>query len=300
MKRLIILLLITCILFSCEKDITLDLHRAEDALCVNSILEAGSKSITVYVSRVQSVNNPENIKFIDHADIEIQKDDVLLTGVTYEGNGKYILNHSPEEGSEYKLKVHADGYKTVSAKTRVPLKSMAEVSFERDTIYDPSWAKGYYLQVRLLVHLNDQPSKDFYWFIKGTMHNVGEVPYGSFGISYHTDILLFDDFNRYYNQTNNFPFTNYEYIGALRLDDENFQNKKLSFSLSTGKQPTLFIINADQHFDRYYKSSIKQFLLYEYDQLPVFEPVKIYTNVENGYGIFGSVSILKFYFNENL
>jgi hypothetical protein len=145
--------------------------------------------------------------------------------------------------------------------------------------------------------LKDTPSKDYYWFKLGKIYFFNGKDYGEYYISYKTDNLLFDEFNRYYDQDYEPPFTNYEYIGALRLDETIFSNKKIQFSLGCLPPVTLFIINGDIHFDKYYKSSIKQFLTYEYDNLPVFEPVQLYSNIINGFGIFGSIAISKFYIN---
>lgn len=286
--------------FSCEKEITLELNNPEESLCLNCVMEAGNDSVLFHVTKTQFIEDTEEIEPIKNADIELRKDGQLLTGIVYKGKGKYLLEHTPVEGSEYEIKVNVDGYKPLFAKSKVPLKPIADVSFKRDTIYDDSWAKGYYTKARLFIQLQDLPAKDYYWFMRAFMRSRGGKQYGSYGIAYQTDRLFFDEFNRYYDQGYNYPFTNYDYIGALRLDDENILNGEIHFSMNTGNQPTLFVINADENFDRYYKSSIKQFLIYEYDQLPVFEPVQIYSNVENGFGIFGSIAVTRFYFNEEL
>ena len=219
--------IILTLFFSCEKEITLELNHSDESLCLNCVMEAGNDSVIFYVTKTQFIEDTEEIETIKNADIELTKDGQLLTGIVYKGNGRYLLKHSPEEGSEYEIKVKLDGYKPLFAKTKVPLKPVADVSFKRDTIYDDSWAKGYYTKARLFVQLQDLPAKDYYWFIRAFIRSIGEKQYGSYGIAYQTDRLLFDEFNRYYNQNYSFPFTNYDYIGALRLDDENILNEDL-------------------------------------------------------------------------
>lgn len=292
--------LIVLTLISCEKEIILDLKEPGDLLCLNCILEAENDSIVFFLTKVKSVNESDNFDTVEYAKIELYENARLLNGIESIGKGKYILHHKPKEGNTYQIKVRVEGYKTLSAETIIPQKPIAKMEFKRDTIYDDSWVKGYSTEARLFTQLTDPPTKDYYWFIRAFMRNIGGVPYGSYALAYQTDNLLFDAFNRYYYQDYNYPFTNYDYIGALRLDDSVIENGEISFSMSTWKQPTVFIINADENFDKYYKSSIKQFLTYEYDQLPIFEPVQIYSNIKNGFGIFGSIAVTKFHFDEEL
>ncbi len=294
-----ILVGISIILFiSCEKDITLNLKEPGNMLCLNCILEAGNDSVVIYVTKVQSIENADDLVPVNNAEIILQKDGEILPGIMNKGNGKYILYQTPEEGKKYQIQVNVDRYKPLSAETIVPLKPMVEVDFVRDTIYDETLWKGYRTYISLFVKLTDLPTKDNYWFMRAYMRSIGGKAYGSYAIAYQTDNLLFDAFNRYYNQDYSYRFTNYDYIAALRLDDSSMKNGNISFSMSAGNQPTVFVINADENFDKYYKSSIKQFLTYEYDQLPIFEPVQIYSNVENGFGIFGSIAVTRFYFDE--
>ncbi|MDF1550589.1 MAG: DUF4249 domain-containing protein [Bacteroidales bacterium] len=294
----LITIIVVIVFISCEKDITLDLKEPEDMLCLDCILEAGNDSIVIYVTKVQSVENADDLEPVDNAEIVLQEEGEILPGIVNIGNGSYLLAHTPEEGKTYEIQVKVDGYKSLSAETKVPLRPVAEARYLTDTIPDEKWEKGYYTVPKIFIELVDRPMKDYYWFLRAYMRNIGGVLYGSYAVAYQTDNLLFDAFNRYYYQDYNYPFTNYDYIGALRLDDEVIKNDKISFSISTWIQPTVFVINADENFDKYYKSSIKQFLTYEYDQLPVFEPVQIYSNIENGFGVFGSIAITQFYFDE--
>jgi hypothetical protein len=289
-------LLVLFIFFSCEKEISFDLDTPEDILCLNCILEAGNDSVAIYVTKIQSVENDTAFTPVANARIVLTKGGQLLQGIVYRGKGRYLLKHKPEVGKKYEIRVEVDGYKTLNAETRVPVSPDAQAKYLPDTIYDDYWATGYYTVPKIVVDLKDTPEKDYYWFKMGVIiYPEGNV-WGSYTSIFKTDNLLFDEFNRYYDQDYQPPFTNYEYIGSLRMDDEIMLNNELQFSLSGIPPLTLFIINGDIHFDKYYKSSIKQFLTYEYDNLPVFEPVQVYSNITNGFGIFSSIAISKFTF----
>ncbi|KAF0238147.1 MAG: hypothetical protein FD181_1355 [Prolixibacteraceae bacterium] len=286
------------IFYSCEKEINFDLNTPDDMLCLNCIMEAGNDSVAIYVTKIQAVENDTDFTPVANARIELTKEGQLLQGIIYRGNGRYLLKHKPEVGKKYEIRVEIVGYKTLTAETTIPGIPDAHAKFKQDTIYDETWVNGYYTVKKIVVDLKDTPTKDYYWFKLAIIFNFKGKPWGEYYITYKTDNLLFDEFNRYYDQDYEPPFTNYEYIGALRLDEEFFLNNELQFSLSGYEKQTLFVINGDVHFDKYYKSSIKQFLTYDYDNLPIFEPVQLYSNITNGFGIFSSIAIADFYIDD--
>lgn len=290
--------LVLFIFFSCEKEITFDLDIPEDKLCLNCILEAGNDSVAIYVTKIQAVENDTAFTPVANAHVELSKEGQLLQGIIYRGNGRYLLKHKPEVGKKYEIRVDIDGYITLTAITIVPVFPDAVAKFKQDTIYDEYWVNGYRTIKKIVVDLKDTPTKDYYWFKLGNIINFKGKPYGNYYYAYKSDKMYFDEFNRYYLQDVSYPFASYEYIGAMRLDEEIFLNSEVQFSLSSNFPKTLFIINGDVHFDKYYKSSIKQFLTYEYDNLPIFEPVQLYSNITNGYGIFSSIAISEFYIDD--
>ena len=297
-RILFLLIAVPVIFFSCEKDISFDLDIPESALCFNCIMEAGNRdSIAMYISKVQAVDETSELVPILNANIKLWKDGVAQDGITNYGKGVYILKQTPQEGSTYQVEVSVDGYEKLTAQTTVPFCPEAQAWWRKDTIRNVElYGSGYKIFDRLEVKLGDRPGKDFYWVIKVGVYDMYGANYGAFDTQYLTDNLLFDSFNRYARQEYVHPFTNFEYMGALRLDDDNINGD--TFNFFTDAYSGLYIINADEHFDKHYKSSIKQFLVYEYDQGPVFEPVQIYSNIENGYGIFGSVAVTGFTFDE--
>ena len=297
LKNSFILIALCLTFFSCEKEINFDLGTPEDMLCLNCILEAGNDSVAIYVTKVQSTQNDSAFTPVNDARIELSKEGQLLNGIVYRGNGRYLLKHKPEQGKKYEISVEVDGYKTLTAETTIPVFPDANAKYEPDTIYDDYWVNGYRTVPKIVVSLKDSPTKDYYWFKLATIINFGGGPWGEYFIAYKTDKMYFDEFNRYYVQDVRLPFINYEYIGALRLDDEVFLNNEIQFSLDGGLKQSLFVINGDIQFDKYYKTSIKQFLTYEYDNLPIFEPVQMYSNINNGFGIFSSIAMSKFTFN---
>jgi len=122
----------------------------------------------------------------------------------------------------------------------------------------------------------------------------------------NTESNIPDKFNADYDNLDG----NYSYSRYLRFDDLNFENEETEISyyfhyqfvgaysdLNRLKPPqSLFVelINGSNSFDRYFKSSIL-----EQDNYlnPFAEPVYIYSNINNGVGIFAGynsrISVIK-------
>jgi len=295
-KIIVLFLVISLVIFSCEKDITLELNKEHSRFCLNCILEAGTDSVVIFVTKTTAIEDSNTFEPITNAQIELRKESELLTGMVNKGNGKYVFRHKPESGKKYEILAVVGENNFMTAETTVPFPPDCNARFIQDTILDSHWYKGYRTINRFAVEINDLQTKDYYWLQTGTIKNYGI----DFTNSYYTDKIYFDEFNRYFYQDSNYPFTSYEYIGALRLDDSLFPESKIQFSISGRPPKTIFIYNADIHFDKYYKSSIKQFLTYEYEGLPIFEPIQIYSNIKNGLGIFGSIAVTKIYIDANI
>ncbi len=293
-KHIYLILILVLIFSGCEKEISLEFDTPDDILCLNCILEAGNDTVAIYVTKVQSVQNDTAFTPVENARIELTKDGQILQGIIYRGNGRYLLKHKPEVGKKYEIRVEVEGYEALTAETTIPVFPDAHAKFKQDTIYDDYWVNGYRTVNKIVIDLKDTPTHDYYWFRLARIINFRGSPWGEYYISYKTDKMYFDEFNRYYVQDISYPFTSYEYKGALRLDEQVFLNSEIQFSLAAKLPITLFVINGDVYFDKHYKSSIKQFLTYDYDDLPIFEPVQIYSNINNGFGIFSSIAISKF------
>jgi hypothetical protein len=77
------------------------------------------------------------------------------------------------------------------------------------------------------------------------------------------------------------------------MTDEGFDGKVLTFTIQdiiAGGNRNQYFLNADEHYDKYIKTTLIK-RMSENDDLPFYEPVQIYSNIENGYGIFGSCAI---------
>ncbi len=125
------------------------------------------------------------------------------------------------------------------------------------------------------------------------------------GYEYGSFSSVPDRFNAYVDNTSG-GVTKYE--GYIRVEDNGLNGELISFAISGGQYDYLRryqgideqlsvkanIINASQAYDRYLKSSITYFLnenLYDDEDIglkPFVESSEVYSNVENGTGIFAA------------
>lgn len=287
-------------IISCEKDVNIIFNNHEPIICLNSIIEADCDSIVIYLTYSKPIfdNDSQKFEVISNAEVKLWENEKLIAVIPHSNNGKYILRYRPVQGNRYKVTARDANDNEVKAETMVPYFPSANIEFEHFKVMDSNSEKGFsMIPVSNVTVYNKHNAK--LWFFTAMIHYKGNQPIGSFFSSYKTNYLGFDNFNRFYLQDFNPPFTNYEYIGGLRLNLEKTENEEIiTFKVHSGYKYSVFLVNTDAHFDNYYKTSIRHFLVHEYNQLPVIESVSVYSNIENGIGIFGSIAFLKKTFDE--
>lgn len=284
-------------LFSCERDAELDLRPHHAKLCLNCILETGSSTITAYLTKSTSANFDSAFYPVKNATITLLEESVPIGTFSHVKNDIYRLNYIPKAGKRYKIKAEVYGEVAAEAETEAVNLPNAKIEYMDLKIVDPKWEKGYYTRSVFEVSLTELQESNNYWLLMGNYSTSNNSKYLSLYASYMTDQLFFDEFNSYQLYEYSYPFANKEYLGGLRLNTNGLTKNTVTFLMNGLPNTTVFIFNCDKNFDKYYKSSIKNYLTEKYDQFPILEPVKIFSNIQNGYGIFGSIALVEKKFN---
>ena len=263
---------------SCEKEVTFDFDKPAK-LCLNCILNPDS-TITARLTLSGNIENNSTFQPVDDATIVLYENGIELNTLTSAGDGYYYLNFYPKTQSKYKIAVLHPDYKNVTASTEVPQKP--DVMFTPDTLELIEHPELYWLKINVVIH--DLPGKNSYWlYEKRTVHGVT----GTGGGFQNIKAPFIDDFNRLTDPESKFGFV-YNYY--VRISDIGYDGEKMTVILEAATNGSINIVSSDEHYDKYIKSSVEVRLNSEYD-LPFKEPVQIYSNIENGYGIFGSCAI---------
>ncbi len=280
----ILFLLVIC---SCVKQVDLDFEDYQSHPVVNALLVPDSV-MAVHLSLSSRADKPEVFPELTRAKVEIS-DGTSSIELANQGNGEYRGTQLPLPGKEYKLKVLLENGELLKSKTKIP--TSPDIKIYPDL--ENNLAK--------VTIIDNSLEKNFYWI--GLKVLDIESSYAYYATYFYSDFLLFDDFNR--TQGGEIiEGVKYSYHFFARLDDYNFNGKEISFYTprrwpTSGKKIDyvliLYIINADEHLDRYMKSALIQYDLRVIGDMPVFHtPINMYSNIENGKGIFGSYTMSQF------
>lgn len=312
------------LLSQCTQDTDLAFPNAPNQLVLNSILHPDSV-IKVYLTRSASIADSANqFSAMEGATVLLYENDTLVDRLAFE-DGSYQINYYPTAGRRYTVEVKAEGYPTVTASDVVPQAVDVTACYKpqdwyvyntmavQATINDRGTEENYYW---LSLSIDQYERIDFdLWVECRRSNDFDECPRydsstvittkSSHMVSYST---LPDEFNSIVDNTSGGVR---EYQDYIRIGDESIDGTTFTLELTGGgplyryqelmeldsnQSLSLQLVSASQTYDRYLKSSLIYYYNNEFfdEPNPFAEPVKIYSNVENGTGIFAafnSVSI---------
>lgn len=219
-----------------------------------------------------------------NAQVELFENDTLAGSFSKVSFGNWELNYCPVKGSDYRLLITLDDGTVVSATTHMPVDNVVIPvsdehtvhSFRQSTASYPMW----------MFSLGHSP---------GVAENVYDYPTDEFSLNNcTTNHPLIDDFNQ--EGTNNDSLFVYFYYGRCRNVDDS-DSLLLNFCCA-GTAEFLFFRTVSFEYDQYLKSSVQKMKIREVEDDPLiwFDESVVYTNIENGLGIFGACSDHYFYY----
>ncbi len=291
MKNLLPLLLIfsALTLSNCTKEIEFDAQDIAPRIVVNSLFTNDS-IWAAHISRSVGVLETTSYTTIDDANVNIFDANAnLVTTLTHQGNGLYTspTGLSPQANQSYTIEASASGYESVNASSSIP---SAVPIYQLDTVTSTNSDGETILEAT--ITFQDPPSISNYYmlevYVTGTW--IDEWEQDTIEIREPLQISC-DDIN--VETVNRFNFGGFEntYL-YLMLKDQNFdgENYSLTFSVinyAELKEMDLFgeirLVNTSEEYFNYLKS----FNMYQRTiNNPFATPVQVYSNVNNGMGIF--------------
>jgi len=291
MKNLlpIFLILSALTLSNCTKEIEFDAQDIAPRIVVNSLFTNDS-IWSAHISRSVGVLETTSYTTIDNASVNIFDDNAnLVTTLTHQGNGLYTspTGITPQANQSYTIEASASGYESVNASNSIP---SAVPIYQLDTVTSTNNDGETILEAT--ITFQDPPNVSNYYmlevFVTGMYYDEWEQD--SIEIREPLQISC-DDIN--VETVNRFNFGGFEntYL-YLMLKDQNFdgENYSLTFSVinyAELKEMDLFgeirLVNTSEEYFNYLKS----FNMYQRTiNNPFATPVQVYSNVNNGMGIF--------------
>jgi hypothetical protein len=278
----LVFIMIGLLFISCEKEVILD-FRHTPSLCVVCVLSPDS-TIKARVTLSRALPDTGKVATVGNARVTISENGQHKWNLNHIGDGYYTINEKPLAGNNYSISVESPGYNAISGKTLVPFKPEFLYSLSDTTDY---WDLRDWYFFSLNLNIIDRQGKDFYWFYQPEVHNIYK---GTLVMNIQMQ-PYFDNFTRFNDVEKRYG---YVYEHYLRITDTGFDGKPLSINATTHTNGWNVLFAADEHFDKYMKSTLKLGMVDDIEDWPFRTSVQIHSNIENGWGIFGAISVVKF------
>ncbi|HBF89149.1 MAG TPA: hypothetical protein DDX39_10950 [Bacteroidales bacterium] len=292
-KNVLLLILFLITIFSCRKIIDYKIPDSGRKLVVNSFFNS-EDTIKINLSKSLHILDDAEYEFINDAVVSIYEDDQFVENLTFTSNGNYTSNYFiPSQGKNYKIVAWNDDFDEVSAIDYVPNSVLinsvdtATTTFvsQNGTLNNTIEENVYEFNINF-----DDPSGDNYYMIK--MQYIYKYQYEGETFTY-----LYDIYDLKYNDVIIEKFLSNQ--GAVIFSDDLFEGENLNLSLFVSKYnfytlQTPVIISLYSISEAFYKYSISLDEQQNVAGNPFAEPVQVYNNVTDGYGIFAGYSVEKF------
>ena len=316
MTRVAISLCLLACIFSCTKEVDLPFPTTGRQVVLNGILHPDS-TIRITLTETIPLNETQSFPTVDNATVVLYEDDRIVDTLMLQQD-EYVLDYYPQAGKQYRIEAQVPTYGVVRAFDIMPSPPIFNVCYQQDTndqymfadaiinisIYNPEQeAHSYWVDItsikydgRVCEEIEDSLICD----------NGSPVFFRPKTEGYESFSTLPDPFNSYINNIAGGVRAYDEYI---RINSEATTSETIALDIASptpyyylatysalhdSLSYSLNVINASEAYDRYLKSSITYYLAFDYgnpdDQRPnpFAEPIEIYSNVENGTGIFAA------------
>lgn len=276
MKKSIVFFL-SFIIASCELVVDVDVPMKTPKITVNSFFAADSVW-GVQLHKSKYVLDEGDFQPIANAAITIKQDGLIYENLTHEGNGFYSSpsGNKPVPGKNYDIEITAPDMASVSAQSSIP--DSAEVKNVVFTYKDGTTTGTGSFNFILDLEFQDNPNVENFYEVQ----------------------LFTESFfvNRQNGDTIRFFFPMYIFTDDQSIDDLGSESILFSDKLFNGKEYKLAIkgtdFNTDSKFTLYFRTLSEDMYKYKLTSSlqnnssgdPFAQPVHVYNNISNGFGIF--------------
>lgn len=277
-------------LSSCELIIDVDVPYDGDKIVINGLQRTNNRW-TVDLSRsLYVLDNAYKYGFppLPGADVTVFDEDGSFIKLTPDTLGYYIHDSYPREGHKYRIVVKAHGLPDVESEMVVPRAiKMKDVKWDSSGV---DQSNQYFSNVKVDITFDDPANEKNYYAIRLAQH---------FTVTYQRPIdpaPRTDSITQYYDAVIDDPAISTEEDRKRRFSDATFNGTTytapidISFYSSPGYKVYRIDLELITISDEYYKYEESRSLYNEVDGDPFAQPVQIYTNISNGFGVFAGTS----------
>ncbi len=282
MKRVVIFLLF--VLTACETVVDVDVPFEEKGLVVNSFISPDSL-FSARITLNKFILDDALYTIVPDATVTISKDGSPIETLTFDGKGAYRSSSlRPEVDVEYAIEVTHPKYGTATAETKIPVAVPMEVT-DFELTDNNQMLNDANVQFKVMVH--DPAGEANFYQIEMLKEVSFEDPTTHQGFrSFNTVPIFSDDEGIDVEKIVNvegFYFPDHLFDGKETII--NVKGHNYNGILTQGFTEKFYIVLRTLSREYYnYKTTV---LLQDYvADDPFAQPVKVFNNIENGFGIF--------------
>lgn len=280
----IIFLILIFFSLSCVKEIDYNFCDTEKKVVVNCFFCPDS------VFKVHLSNNAcpldTNIDIISNANIELWSNSIKIDDLYYFENGYYLTDCIAKANTPYTIKVSVAGFETIYATDTIPAKTNYQLI--NNEIY--TTVLNDYLYSSINFSIDDDIENDFFELFFVIQHSTftGEIVTYYDNFDTHSSVI-----NNELNSTNKVTFSDKLFSEQIVFISINYESNKIydrvthSEIIDTNLNVMLHLNKISNNYYLYKKSLVQRDII---ESLPDLQTTNqdyyIYSNVENGLGIF--------------
>ena len=288
------LILFAFSVFSCETTEKIDDFPLRPSKLVLNCYFNPDSTWKFQVSKSLSVLDNANLKLIDNATLLLFEEDIFLDSILNpDEDGFYRFAMLPKPGKNYIIEVTSPDYQEkLSASDGLPVPvpiTKTKVSIIDSSFYGDIYYSYGYLSGNFEISLNDPGENINYYQFKvysydSVFNYIEEIP--EFEHLVKRSLLVSSDdpvLSSHNNYNNQLLFEDRMFNGkeiSLRINFEDFNPRR-------GKKYYLELLSLSRA-GYLYRKTIDEYEMARND--PFAEPVMIYSNIQNGFGIFSGYS----------
>jgi hypothetical protein len=292
--RISLLLALPGLLLSCQKEVFVDFPDQKPQIVINSLFTPDSL-FTVRVFGTLPLLDARSHEVLDNATVVIYENEAEVETLPYNAEKEYYRSNSfkPTAGRVYRVRVAVPGYPDATAQSSVPLAvPIANFVYKDSAGVDEN---GSFIN-SVTYTFEDPAQENNFYAMQGTFDFIQVRP--NFGTAKFDTIRGFSSLYLYSDQP---TVKTSAYAGGLAMvDDQLFDGQTQSIALSfypgwydprrNSKRTFRFYLKtASSEYFRYFQK-LQGHLTNQNFDIFAGEAVIMYTNVENGYGVFAGYS----------
>jgi hypothetical protein len=282
---------------SCEKVINIDFPDEGRKIVLNSLFDSDSTLTIKLTKSVHVLSTNYNFEPVTNATVWLYENEQLIETTTENDEGYYHFNSKIKSGKTYSINANADGLPGISSKTIVPTPVIIDTINLDFRIVNEVFGP-FLKQIDFNLEFKDNPLEQNFYMLNAYFYQIE-----GYAVSQDNDTTYMK--NRCnLNLSTPIPAIteNNGYIGMSIIFDDatfngelynlQFQSEYLYFNAYYNQDPetTIYFSLSSISKDYYlYLVSYSKYL--DIQGIPLAEPIKVHSNIENGFGIFAGAAI---------